>query len=191
MKFDLLYITFFLQPITCWYWTPMLEANVDELMLLYRCSSERNDFISYTSFFPANKGSSLINRKQAAQQATTKAKAKTWSWRAGGATWKINPDEHAISGTALRYQGSSRWRWVAVSSLASRPTLTCPRASAILRVELWPRQRSVKPITTVGVTSRMPQMWGNLGHHTTLTGNALQSRIFQVVKNIIRGEGYG
>ena len=54
----------------------MLEANVHELMLLYRCSSVRNDFISYTSFFPANKGSSLINRKQAAQQAMTKAKAK-------------------------------------------------------------------------------------------------------------------
>ena len=76
MKSNLLYIKFFLQPITCWYWTHMLEANVHELMLLYRCSSERNDFISYTSFFPANKGSSLINRKKAAQQATTKAKAR-------------------------------------------------------------------------------------------------------------------
>ena len=56
----------------------MLEANVDELMLLYRCSSERNDFISYTSFFPESKGSSLTDCKQAAQQveeATTKAEA--------------------------------------------------------------------------------------------------------------------
>ena len=168
MKSDLLYITFFLQPITCWYWTLMLEANVDELMLLYRCSSERNDFISHTSFFPASKGSSFIDHKQAAQQveeAMTKAEAKTWSWRARGATWRINMPSLALA--ALRYPGMM-WRWVAVGWLWNAKSL-------ILPVKLWPRQCSVKPIMIVGVTSRMLQMWGNLGRHTTLTGNALQS----------------
>jgi hypothetical protein len=33
----------------------MLEGNVYEPMLLYRCSSERNDFISYALFFLAKK----------------------------------------------------------------------------------------------------------------------------------------
>jgi hypothetical protein len=49
----------------------MLEGNVHDLMLLYRCSHERNDVISYTSFFPAKnigyKQGIHIGRKQAAQ----------------------------------------------------------------------------------------------------------------------------
>jgi hypothetical protein len=42
----------------------MLEGNVHKLMPSYRCSSERNDFISYTSFFTAKK----IGYEQGIQQ---------------------------------------------------------------------------------------------------------------------------
>ena len=78
----------------------MLQGNVHvELMLLYRCSSERNDFISYCAPYSSSSqqrklitsnGPSLIGHKQAAQQveeATTKVSGKIASFN--GAPWTI------------------------------------------------------------------------------------------------------
>ena len=45
-----LYISVFLKPISCWQYTHMPVGNVQELMLLHRCSSEGDDFICYIWF---------------------------------------------------------------------------------------------------------------------------------------------